>query len=68
MDSIINFIDSLPKIPSFVPFIILVIGIFLLARFLVLWYWRVNEIVDLLKKIEWNTNPENNRKKDNPTS
>lgn len=61
MDSLSNFINSIPKIPDFVVLIIFTIAVFLVMRFLVLWYWKINEIVNLLEKIKNNTDPENNK-------
>jgi uncharacterized membrane protein YciS (DUF1049 family) len=33
----------------------IVIGVFLLIRGILLWYWKVDEIVELLKEIKNNT-------------
>jgi len=38
--------------------ILVMILIFLLFRSIVLWYWRLNEIAELLKQIEKNTRKE----------
>jgi len=33
-------------------FVLIIVGIFLVARVVVLWYWKVDRIVELLEKIE----------------
>ena len=44
---------------------IIVVGFFV-CRVIFLWYWRVNEIVDLLKKIEENTRDKKTEKEERP--
>lgn len=36
---------------------LVLVGLFILSRRLLLWYWRVNEVVELLQAIERNTRP-----------
>lgn len=43
---------------DFITIIIILIVVFLLSRELVTWYWKLNDITDLLKKIERNTRKE----------
>jgi hypothetical protein len=46
--------EDLPVGPviTYLPVIILTIILFLLGRALMLWYWRMNEIVQLLQSID----------------
>lgn len=45
------------NIESIVLWIIGLLVLFLITRELITWYWKINEIVSLLKKIEENTRP-----------
>ena len=38
--------------------LVIILVVFLILRIFALWYWRVNEIVDLLKEIRNNTKKE----------
>ncbi|MFA6494881.1 MAG: hypothetical protein WC246_00745 [Candidatus Paceibacterota bacterium] len=40
---------------SFLFFLVVVVGLFLVFRFVALWYWKIDKIVDRLEKIERNT-------------
>jgi len=50
-----DFFNSLIFSPGFLLFVGITILLFLIFREIVTWYWKQNEIVDLLKKIEANT-------------
>jgi len=41
-----------------------IILVFLIMRVLVLWYWKIDKIVDLLNKIEENTRSDKNKKEE----
>jgi hypothetical protein len=43
--------------------IVIFIGLFFLFRELIAWYWKINEAIELLKKIEENTRPNGNVEK-----
>ncbi|MEY4731298.1 MAG: hypothetical protein RL681_244 [Candidatus Parcubacteria bacterium] len=43
---------------GFVLGILLLFAIFLAIREIVMWYWKINRIVDLLEDIEYNTRKE----------
>jgi len=42
--------------------IVLIIGLFLLFRIIVLWYWKIDKIVELLQKIADNTEKDKDKK------
>ena len=46
--------------------VIIVILVFLLVREIMLWYWKVNEIVELLKDIKANTSKDKNETRSQP--
>lgn len=37
--------------------LVVLVVLFFVFRFVLLWYWRINEAIDLLKQIEQNTRP-----------
>ncbi len=45
--------------PHFIAYILLTIGVilivFIISRALMLWYWKIYRIIDLLEKIDFNT-------------
>ncbi|MBL0350188.1 MAG: hypothetical protein IPP68_07430 [Elusimicrobia bacterium] len=43
-----------------------IIFIFLISRAIVLWYWKIDKIVELLEEIEWHLNPNNSNSQELP--